>query len=117
MAARWDQDTILAALRRWDEEVGGAPSAADWERRRAHPHWLRHPGRFPSRNTVERACGGWLAGVRMAGLEPHPVGRAGHLSDVERRRREREKLKAEQAALRAREREVERELKKLGRAA
>ena len=96
----WDQKAIRRAHRRWRREVGETASAADWEAGpRAHPHWLRHRGEFPTRQTVERRYGSWIASVKDARLKGRPGGRPGHRSAEERERLDRERIEARRAAL------------------
>lgn len=96
----WDRKSIRRAHRRWRREVGETASAADWEAGpRAHPHWLRHRGEFPTRQTVERHYGSWLASVKDARLKPRLGGRPGQRSPEERAQLDRERIEARRAAL------------------
>lgn len=58
----WTPDEIVAALKAWAAEHGGAPSFADW--RYADPD-----GGRPTASTVRDHHGSWLAALTASGLE------------------------------------------------
>ena len=57
----WEPETILAALRAYDEEFGRPPAKQDLE-------WPR--AGFPSARTVRRHFGSFTGGLEAAGLQP-----------------------------------------------
>jgi hypothetical protein len=68
----WTEERVIAAIRRWHELTGQAPSATDW-----YPSHPRHKpsaalglGRWPSNKAMRRVFGSWTAAVEAAGLEP-----------------------------------------------
>lgn len=99
----WSEETIIEALHRWVSEVGETPAAEDWEVGRHHPHFERHRGEFPSRQTVSNHFGTWTAALITAGIEPRTMGRRSGSQDGEakenKRVRRREALEARRARL------------------
>lgn len=75
-----DQD-IIDAMHRWVAQYGAPPAAADWSPSRARKIGDQHrveryyAGGWPSFGVVVNHFGSWTAGLRAAGLEPHPMGR------------------------------------------
>jgi hypothetical protein len=63
----WESDSILAALRAYDEEFGRPPAKQELE-------WP--PAGYPSARTVRRHFGSFTSGLRAAGLKPR--GRSWH---------------------------------------
>lgn len=63
----WDQNTVIAAIQRWDILNGRPPTAREWRTRRG--------GYWPTSRVVQYVFGSWNAGIAAAGLEPVPMGR------------------------------------------
>jgi hypothetical protein len=93
---RWDRDKIVAAIQRWEREVGEVPSCEDWETKKPHPHFILHRGEFPTRPTIHNHFGDWPKAIEAAGLTPRRVRGKGRRTDRTKRLRlesERERLK------------------------
>ena len=72
---RWDQQRVVAALRRWTRLEGRPPSAEAWlGGRYAQGRWAREYPRWPSSGVVSGLFGSWNAAVAAAGLPVTPFG-------------------------------------------
>jgi hypothetical protein len=71
---RWDEDAIIAALRRWTAETGSPPRSEAWSGTRrdhagpAQRKWMREHPRWPSGSCVRAHFGSWSAALEAAGL-------------------------------------------------
>ena len=74
--ARFTEEELLAAVRRWAERYGGPPRASDWEPSRARlagrPLQIERfrAGDWPSAGMLRRRFGSFNAALRAAGFEP-----------------------------------------------
>lgn len=60
LTSRWNADTIIDAIRRFNQEVGRAPRARDFEEEMS--------GRYPTEAEVANVFGTWAQAVRTAGF-------------------------------------------------
>jgi len=71
---RWDQETILDALRQWLVQTGQVPRRNDWSGERAaeagpaQRTWMAEHPRWPSSSCVAAHFGSWSAALAAAGL-------------------------------------------------
>lgn len=75
----WTRETVIAAIRDWNDLYGEPPAVADWrpyhtehvlgDRARAE-RWRNANGRWPSSNSVRAVFGSWAAGLTAAGFTP-----------------------------------------------
>lgn len=81
--ARWNPDTIVAAIRHWAQKYGRPPSATDWapsliswdpeQRERRRKRYESED--CPPTPTVQRVMGSWAAAIEAAGFERPMTGR------------------------------------------
>jgi Homing endonuclease associated repeat len=75
----WDEQRIVAALRKWTCEVGAPPRSYEWCPASARPagligpedsKWEREHPRWPGNTTVYRYFDSWAAALEAAGIKP-----------------------------------------------
>ncbi len=67
LQARWTQEAIIEAIRRWHSEHGRPPGSAEWR--------TNGRGDHPTASMVQNRFGKWSEAIRRAGFIPNPPGR------------------------------------------
>lgn len=72
----WTEETVIAAIRRWEDLYGEPPGAHDWNiaisRRRGRTVAIERylSGHWPPTTSVRTVFGSWNAAIAAAGFEP-----------------------------------------------
>ena len=70
---RWDERSVIDALKRWARIEGRPPSSEEWlPGRNARERWARDYPAWPSNGTVSRLFGSWNAAIAAAGFPAKP---------------------------------------------
>ena len=77
VARRWDEASVIAAIRQHAELYGDPPVSTEWAT-------ARRPTFAPTAATVRQVFGSWNAAMQAAGYSPRPRGAPGHLIPLDR---------------------------------
>lgn len=82
--AKWNRETVAAAIQRFAERYGEPPSAWDFNvslaRATGHPEVAERfyrDGDYPHYSSIQYVFGSWNAAIAAAGFEPRGVGKRG----------------------------------------